>query len=71
MRNAGVKFILTGMSLVWHFGARGSHRLEENNGESDIRQKTTERINQLKFFKKWGGIPIFDEFGTITGVKKK
>jgi GT2 family glycosyltransferase len=70
MRNAGVKFILTGMSLVWHFGARGSHRLEENNGESDIRQQTSEEINQLKFFKKWGGLPVFDEVGTIVGIKK-
>jgi GT2 family glycosyltransferase len=24
------KFILTSKSVVWHFGARGSHRLEEN-----------------------------------------
>jgi GT2 family glycosyltransferase len=70
MHNAGVKFILTGMSLVWHFGARGSHRLEENNGETDIRQQTAESINLLKFFKKWGGMPIFDAFGTITGIKK-
>jgi GT2 family glycosyltransferase len=69
MRNAGVKFILTGMSLVWHFGARGSHRLEENNGDSDIRQQTAEGINRLKFFKKWGGHPTFDEFGTINGIK--
>lgn len=70
MRNAGVKFILTGQSLVWHFGARGSHRLEENNGDSDIRQQTSESINQLKFFKKWGGLPAFDEYGTIVGIKK-
>jgi len=70
MRNAGVKFMLTGMSLVWHFGARGSHRLEENNGDSDIRQQTAEGINRLKFFKKWGGYPTFDEFGTISDVKK-
>ncbi len=69
MRNAGVRFILTGMSLVWHFGARGSHRLEENNGESDIRQQTAEGINQLKFFKKWGGFPVFDEYGCISGIK--
>jgi GT2 family glycosyltransferase len=70
MRNAGVKFILTGMSLVWHFGARGSHRLEENNGKSDIRQQTAEGINRLKFFKKWGGMPEFDEYGTIVKIKK-
>jgi GT2 family glycosyltransferase len=71
MRNAGVRFILTGMSLIWHFGARGSHRLEENNGDSDIRQQTAEGINQLKFFKKWGGYPTFDEYGTINGIKQK
>ena len=54
MRNEGYNFVLTTKSLVWHFGARGSHRLEENNGQSDIRQKTAEEVNQLKFYKKWG-----------------
>jgi hypothetical protein len=70
MRNAGYQFILTTKSLVWHFGARGSHRLEENNGQSDIRQRIAESINQTKFYNKWGGMPVFDEFGTIKGVKK-
>lgn len=70
MKTAGVKFILTGASLIWHFGARGSHRLEENDGQSDLRQQTSEEINQLKFFKKWGGTPIFDEYGTIKGIKQ-
>lgn len=70
MRNAGYHFVLTTKSLVWHFGARGSHRLEENNGQTDIRQKTAESINQTKFYNKWGGLPVFDEFGTIKGIKK-
>jgi hypothetical protein len=69
MRNAGYQFILTTKSLVWHFGARGSHRLEENNGQSDIRQRTAESINQKKFYNKWGGMPVFDEFGTIKGIR--
>ena len=69
MKTAGVKFILTGSSLVWHFGARGSHRLEENNGQSAIRQREAEENNRLKFLKKWGGMPIFDEYGTINGIK--
>ena len=69
MRIKGYKFVLTSKSVVWHFGARGSHRLEENNGCSDIRQQTSESINYLKFFKKWGGNPTFDEFGTINGIK--
>ena len=70
MLQNGFKFILTGASLVWHFGARGSHRLEENDGQTDIRQKEAELVNQTKFYIKWGGLPIFDEFGAIKGIKK-
>lgn len=68
MHKAGYQFILTSKSVVWHFGARGSHRLEENNGQSDLRQVSTERINQEKFYKKWGGFPVFNEYGLIIGV---
>ena len=70
MRNEGYNFVLTTKSLVWHFGARGSHRLEENNGQSDIRQKTAEEVNQLKFYKKWDGMPKFDKYGVIEGIVK-
>jgi GT2 family glycosyltransferase len=70
MRNEGYNFVLTTKSLVWHFGARGSHRLEENDGQSDIRQKTAEEVNQLKFYKKWGGVPKFDKYGVIEGITK-
>jgi GT2 family glycosyltransferase len=70
MKQSGYQFILTSKSVVWHFGARGSHRLEENNGQSDLRQVNTERINQEKFYKKWGGFPVFNEYGTINGIKK-
>jgi len=69
MHKAGYQFILTSKSVVWHFGARGSHRLEENNGQSDLRQVSTERINQEKFYKKWGGFPVFNEYGLIVGVQ--
>jgi GT2 family glycosyltransferase len=65
MRNAGVRFILTGQSLIWHFGARGSHRLEENNGQSSTRQIESERHNIQKWLVKWKKMPIFDEYGTI------
>jgi hypothetical protein len=30
----------------------------------------SEEINRLKFFNKWGGMPTFDEYGTINGIKK-
>jgi GT2 family glycosyltransferase len=69
MRIAGVKFVLTGSSLVWHFGARGSHRLEENNGYTSQRQKDAEQKNIRKWVEKWGKMPIFDEYGTIIEIK--
>jgi GT2 family glycosyltransferase len=69
MYEAGYQFILTSKSMVWHFGARGSHRLEENNGQSDLRQVSTERLNQEKFYKKWGGFPKYNKYGLIIGVK--
>jgi GT2 family glycosyltransferase len=60
------EFILTSNSLVWHFGARGSHRLEENNGQTSQRQKESEQKNIKKWLDKWGKLPIFDQYGMIT-----
>ncbi len=62
----GVKLILTTKSVVWHFGARGSHRLEENNGQSSDRQRKSEFLNQQKWLTKWNRYPSFDENGLIT-----
>lgn len=70
MKQEGYQFVLTSKSMVWHFGARGSHRLEENNGKSSKRQITSEQINTQKFYNKWGGLPTFDEYGTINGIEK-
>ena len=66
MLNEGYEFILTSNSLVWHFGARGSHRLEENNGQTSQRQKESEQKNIKKWLAKWGKLPIFDQYGMIT-----
>ena len=44
----GIKLILTTTSVVWHFGARGSHRLEENQGKSSLRQRESEKNNFQK-----------------------
>jgi GT2 family glycosyltransferase len=63
------KFITTSKSLVYHFGARGSHRLEENQNKSSERQQMSEQKNARKFFEKWKGFPIFDEYGQIIGVR--
>ena len=65
----GYKFILPTTSLVWHFGARGSHRLEENDGRSSERQIKAEQANMRKWISKWGSPPTFDEYGMINGVR--
>jgi GT2 family glycosyltransferase len=65
MLNEGYKFVLTSKSLVWHFGARGSHRLEENNGKSSDRQRESEYRNAQNWLKKWGKMPQFDQYGMI------
>ena len=70
MKYQGYQFVLTSKSMVYHFGARGSHRLEENNGKSSERQIKAEQENTKKFYKKWGGLPTFDQYGTISGIKK-
>ena len=68
MLQDGIKFIMPTKSVVYHFGARGSHRLEENDGKSSERQMKAEQRNAKKFFDKWKGMPIFDIYGMIKDV---
>jgi len=69
MLQHGVRFVLPSSSIIWHFGARGSHRLEENNGQSSQRQKQAEQVNIKKWLDKWGRMPIFDNYGMIKEIK--
>ena len=69
MLKEGGLFLMPTKSIVWHFGARGSHRLEENNNQTSERQSKHEKINAEKFFKKWGGYPVKDKFGMICGIQ--
>lgn len=69
MLQSGFRFILPTTSLVWHFGARGSHRLEENDGRTSERQIKAEQANIQKWVSKWGSPPTFDEYGMINGVR--
>lgn len=69
MLNEGGRFLMPTKSIVWHFGARGSHRLEENNNQSSDRQKKAEQANAQKFYKKWGGMPKKDQYGFICGIQ--
>lgn len=65
----GVEFLMPTKSVVWHFGARGSHRLEENNNKTSERQSKHERINAQKFYDKWKGMPKFDQYGMICDIQ--
>jgi GT2 family glycosyltransferase len=69
MLQLGVRFVLPASSVVWHFGARGSHRLEENNGQTSNRQRDSEQKNIQKWLEKWKEMPIFDEYGMIVGLR--
>ena len=69
MLGNGVEFLMPTKSVVWHFGARGSHRLEENEGRTSERQSKHERINAQKFYNKWKGLPEFNQYGMICGIK--
>ena len=69
MLNEGGRFLMPTKSIVWHFGARGSHRLEENNNQSSERQRKAEQANAQKFYKKWGGLPKKDQYGMICGIQ--
>jgi GT2 family glycosyltransferase len=68
MLNEGGRFLMPTKSIVWHFGARGSHRLEENNNQSSERQRKAEQTNAQKFYNKWGGLPVKDAYGMIKGI---
>ena len=68
MQLAHYTFITTTTSVVYHFGARGSHRLEENNGKTSNRQKQSEMNNYVKWIKKWGQPPTFDENGFVCPI---
>jgi len=69
MMQNGVEFLMPTKSVVWHFGARGSHRLEENNNKTSERQSKHERINAQKFYDKWKGMPKFDQYGMICDIQ--
>ena len=68
MIRAGFSFTLTSKSIVYHFGARGSHRLEENDGKTSQRQIDAERVNIYRFISKWGGLPVYNEHYMIMDI---
>jgi GT2 family glycosyltransferase len=71
MRQANFKFVLTTRSLVYHFGSRSfnGHFMNDDLTQRAPRQSFYENRNAGRFFEKWGGMPVNDEYGMICGVK--
>ncbi len=65
-RLAGYKFLITSNAIVWHFGSRSD---KSNFPTDDIvrseKSKQYEQESGNKFLKKWGFLPINDEFGFV------
>ena len=70
MKHAGFKFVLTCKSTVYHFGSRSfnGHFKNDNLEKRSDRQSMYEQRSATRFFEKWGGLPVTDEFGMICGV---
>ena len=57
----GCDFILPSKSLVYHFGARGSHFPTDDFTIKSDRQVIAETTNAKKWWNKWGVMPVFDD----------
>lgn len=62
------RFILTFKSVIYHFGARGSHFPTDNFDNSIKRQQIAEHNNSFNWLKKWGKYPIKDEKNDFISV---
>lgn len=63
MNNDGYKFHTLGSSLVFHFGARGSHFPEDDLTKKSQRQIESEQKNITLFVDKWGSPFTTDKWG--------
>ena len=70
MQNIGIGYVSIGSSLVYHFGARGSHFPDDNFTQSSARQKQSENKNLRRWIDKWGQLPVYNEYGMIVGLEK-
>ncbi len=70
------EFVVTSEAVVWHFGSRGANFMEQNDAitQRSERQLKAERDNSIKWMKKWGEAPTFDQYGFIVltgGLKRR
>lgn len=66
MRQKGFKFIITTNAVVFHFGSRS----DKSNFPDDTIQRSErsmqyEQQSRDKFLKKWGFLPVHDEYGFV------
>lgn len=69
MLQNGFRFVLPSTSLVYHFGARSSHFPGDDFSRKTSRSMELEPLGAMKFQQKWGGLPVFDDYGMICGVR--
>lgn len=69
MLQNGFRFVLPSTSVVYHFGARSSHFPGDDFTRQTSRSKELEPLGAKRFMEKWGGLPVFDQFGMICGVR--
>ena len=69
MQKIGIDYVSIGSSLLYHFGARGSHFPDDNFSISSNRQEISESKNRMLWIRKWNYLPRFNEYGMIIGLK--
>ena len=71
MQLKGIKIVLTSKSVIYHFGARGSHFSEDDFNKRSERQIKAERENSRNWLTKWNKYPENDEveFVKAEGMK--
>ena len=71
MKNENFKYETIGGSVVYHFAGRGGNGffgkgIESRNNNNALGEQQSGR----EFYNKWGGLPTFDEYGMVNGIKK-
>jgi GT2 family glycosyltransferase len=71
MQLKNIKIVLTTKSVIYHFGARGSHFTDDNFDKKSERQIKSEQDNARKWLTKWNKYPENDEvqFVKSSGMK--
>lgn len=70
MRTHGFNYETIASSVVFHFAGRGGNGFfGAGLGQRNISNAIGEVITSTEFIQKWGGNPVFDEYGMICGVE--